>query len=180
MFMIRMRSGFVLRSHSKGEVRVPAKILDGRLLAEQIRTELANEVAMFRQETGVTPGLAAVLVGQESASEVYVRNKRSACRTAGMRDELHRLPRDVTASQLFDLVDRLNEDRSVHGNLVQLPLPPQIDESHVIARIVPYKDVDGFHPENVGLLSIGRPRFVPCTPLGIQEMLIRGGIRTRG
>ncbi len=157
-----------------------AQILDGKRLAERVRAELATEVAAFRAATGILPGLTAVLVGESPASEVYVRNKRSACRGAGMRDDLRRLPADVSESELLDLIDALNADPAVHGILVQLPLPPQIDESRVIERIDPRKDVDGFHPENVGLLTIGRPRFVPCTPLGIQTMLVDAGVTTRG
>lgn len=159
---------------------VAAQILDGKRLAERVRADLAREVEAFRSQTGVTPGLTAVLVGEQAASEVYVRNKRSACRAAGMHDDLRRLPADVPEEQLLDLIDELNADPSVHGILVQLPLPPQIDESRVIERIDPRKDVDGFHPENMGLLTIGRPRFVPCTPLGIQTMLGAAGVITRG
>jgi len=159
---------------------VPARILDGKVLSDTIRRELAAEVARFRERSGITPGLTAVLVGEDPASEVYVRNKRIATDEAGMRGQVLRLPADAPESALLDLVDRLNADPDVHGILVQLPLPRHIDDQKVIERVSPAKDVDGFHPENAGLLSIGRPRFVPCTPLGVQVMLASAGIKTSG
>src|SRR5262249_60805760 len=125
-------------------------------------------------------GLAAVLVGDNAASEVYVRNKRKACEDAGMASWLHRLPTAATHQQLLDLVDRLNRDAAVTGVLVQLPLPKQMDESAIIRAVSPAKDVDCFHPENVGLLATGHPRFLPCTPFGVQQMLARTGISTAG
>ncbi|MBX6312522.1 MAG: bifunctional methylenetetrahydrofolate dehydrogenase/methenyltetrahydrofolate cyclohydrolase FolD [Isosphaeraceae bacterium] len=157
-----------------------ARILDGKALAETIRGEIAEQVAQFKAQTGITPGLAVVLVGENPASQVYVRGKQSASKAVGMSGAVHRLPADVSESALLDLVEALNADPAVHGILVQLPLPKQIDEGRVIERIDPRKDVDGFHPENAGLLAIGRPRFVPCTPLGIQRMLIDAGIETKG
>lgn len=157
-----------------------ARILDGKALAQTIRQEVANEVARLKTESGVTPGLTVVLVGKNSASEVYVRNKQNACKAAGMNGSLERLPADTSQSMLLETIDRLNSDPSVHGMLVQLPLPRQIEERDILERIDPRKDVDGFHPINVGLLTIGTPRFVPCTPLGIRELLIREGIATRG
>ncbi len=159
---------------------MPARILDGKVLSDTIRRELAAEVARFRERSGITPGLTAVLVGEDPASEVYVRNKRIATEEAGMRGQVLRLPADAPESALLDLVDRLNADPDVHGILVQLPLPRHIDDQKVIERVSPAKDVDGFHPENAGLLSIGRPRFVPCTPLGVQVMLASAGISTSG
>jgi methylenetetrahydrofolate dehydrogenase (NADP+)/methenyltetrahydrofolate cyclohydrolase len=159
---------------------VPARILDGKALAQTVRAEVASEVARLRAEAGVTPGLTVVLVGDDPASKVYVRNKENACKSAGMSGAVLRLPSDVSQAGLLDVIDRLNADPAVHGILVQLPLPRQIDDRAVIERIDPRKDVDGFHPENVGLLTIGTPRFVPCTPLGIRELLIHAGVETKG
>jgi methylenetetrahydrofolate dehydrogenase (NADP+) / methenyltetrahydrofolate cyclohydrolase len=159
---------------------VAALILDGKALAGRIRQWLASEVAEFRQKAGVVPGLTVVLVGSDPASQVYVRNKRNACEAAGMKGELLRLPADTSQAELLATIDRLNADESVHGILVQLPLPRGIDEHTVVERVDPLKDVDGFHPVNAGLLAQGVPRFVPCTPLGIRELLLDAGIETRG
>jgi methylenetetrahydrofolate dehydrogenase (NADP+) / methenyltetrahydrofolate cyclohydrolase len=159
---------------------MPATILDGKKLAQQIRAELAEEVVDFIQNNGVVPCLAAVLVGDDPASEVYIRSKRKACDEVGIESQLHRLPADVSADDLLRLVAKLNKDDAVHGILVQLPLPPQIDESRIVQAISPAKDVDAFHPENVGRLVQGRPRFLPCTPHGIQELLVRNRIETAG
>ena len=159
---------------------MPATILDGKLLARQIRSELAEEVIEFIQNNGVVPCLAAVLVGDDPTSEVYVRNKRKACEEVGIESQLHRLPSDVAAEDLLQLVARLNQDDEVHGILVQMPLPPQIDPSRVVLAISPAKDVDAFHPENVGRLVQGRPRFLPCTPHGVQQILLRNKIETVG
>ncbi len=157
-----------------------AKIIDGKQHADAVRREIAEDVARLRADSGIVPGLAAVLVGEDPASEVYVKNKRQACQKAGIVDRLVRLPAVSTQAELLDVVDGLNDDPAIHGILVQLPLPKGIDETEVLDRIHPLKDVDGFHPENVGLLTTGRPRFVPCTPLGVVEMLRREGISTRG
>lgn len=157
-----------------------AKRIDGKVHADAVRREVAEEAARLKAETGVVPGLAAVLVGEDPASEVYVRNKRQACQKAGLADRLVRLPSDASQAGLLSVVDDLNADPAVHGILVQLPLPKGIDETEVLDRIHPLKDVDGFHPENVGLLASGRPRFVPCTPLGVVELLRREGITTKG
>jgi len=159
---------------------LPAQILDGKALAETIRAGIAVEVAEHRARTGRVPGLAVVLVGDNPASRVYVRNKQKACEAAGMVGTLIRLPVETSEAELLATVDALNADPAVHGLLVQLPLPPQISDERVIERISPAKDVDGFHPENAGLLAIGRPRFVPCTPLGVRELLIASRIETRG
>jgi methylenetetrahydrofolate dehydrogenase (NADP+)/methenyltetrahydrofolate cyclohydrolase len=159
---------------------VAARILDGKALARTIREEVAGEAARLREETGIVPGLSVVLVGEDPASQVYVRNKASACKAAGMRGEVRILPADVPEAALLETIDALNADGRVHGILVQLPLPPHIDEHRVIARVDPGKDVDGFHPENAGRLAGGRPRFVPCTPLGIRALLVAAGIETRG
>jgi methylenetetrahydrofolate dehydrogenase (NADP+)/methenyltetrahydrofolate cyclohydrolase len=159
---------------------MPAKQIDGKSLAAQVRQRVAAEVSEFRRETGIVPGLTVVLVGEDPASQVYVRNKQKACEAAGMNGALLRLPATTSQAELLELVDRLNDDASVHGILVQLPLPRGIDDRAIIERVHPLKDVDGFHPENAGLLAQGTPRFVPCTPLGIRELLIHEGVDTRG
>ncbi|HVT27476.1 MAG TPA: bifunctional methylenetetrahydrofolate dehydrogenase/methenyltetrahydrofolate cyclohydrolase FolD [Lacipirellulaceae bacterium] len=157
-----------------------ARILDGKQLARQIRSELAEEIIEFIQNNGVAPCLAAVLVGEDSASEVYVRNKQRACETVGIDSQLHRMGRDTSTDELLKLIAKLNKDREVHGILVQLPLPPQIDKNRVLSAVSPAKDVDAFHPENVGRLVQGRPRFLPCTPQGVQQLLLRSGIEICG
>jgi len=157
-----------------------ARILDGKALARAIQTDLAAQVERYRAESGRVPGLTAVLVGADPASQVYVRNKEAACARAGMRGAVLRLPADVAEADLLATIDGLNADPGVDGILVQLPLPKQIAERTVIERVDPRKDVDGFHPENAGLLAIGAPRFVPCTPLGVRELLIAAGVETRG
>ena len=159
---------------------MPSAILDGKALAERIRGGLAAEVAGFRERTGITPGLSVVLVGEDPASRVYVRNKENAVKAAGMNGEVVRLPADVGQAELLATVDRLNADPNVHGILVQLPLPKGLDADEVIERIDPLKDVDGFHTDNVGRLAQGKPRFVPCTPLGIVELLKDAGVETKG
>ncbi|MBN1854552.1 MAG: bifunctional methylenetetrahydrofolate dehydrogenase/methenyltetrahydrofolate cyclohydrolase FolD [Pirellulales bacterium] len=157
-----------------------ATILDGKALAKQIQNELAESVIEFLQNNGAMPCLAAVLVGEDPASEVYVRNKRRACERVGIESQLHRLPMDASEDDLLKLISKLNKDLEVHGILVQLPLPPQITPRRILQAINPAKDVDGFHPENVGLLVQGYPRFLPCTPHGIQQILIRSGIEIAG
>jgi methylenetetrahydrofolate dehydrogenase (NADP+) / methenyltetrahydrofolate cyclohydrolase len=159
---------------------MPAKILDGKQLAKQIRSELAEEVIEFIQNNAVVPCLAAVLVGKDPASEVYVRNKRKACEAVGIESQLHRLPADTSSDDLLKLIAKLNKDTEVHGILVQLPLPKQIDKNRVLLAVSPVKDVDAFHPENVGRLVQGRPRFLPCTPQGVQQLLVRNGIEIAG
>ncbi len=157
-----------------------AEILEGKSLSEQIRAEVAEEAARFQQSSGVTPCLAAVLVGEDPASQVYVRNKEKACAKAGMTSRLHRLPATTSQAELLELVESLNGDRAVHGILVQLPLPSGIDAERILDAVDPLKDVDAFHPENVGRIVQGRPRFLPCTPHGIQQLLVRRGIETAG
>jgi methylenetetrahydrofolate dehydrogenase (NADP+)/methenyltetrahydrofolate cyclohydrolase len=157
-----------------------AILLDGKQLAQIIQTETAAAAAEFERAHGIRPGLAAVLVGDNEASQVYVRNKRKACTQAGLESWLHHLPATATEEELLDLVDRLNADRAVHGILVQLPLPKQIHEAAVIKAVAPLKDVDGFGLENLGLLTAGTPRYLPCTPAGIQQMLVRNGIDPAG
>ncbi len=157
-----------------------ATILDGKSLAEEIRTEVARQVAEFVGQTGVTPCLAAVLAGENAASEVYVRNKQKACERAGIRSQLHRLPVTTKMDHLLTLIDQLNADEAVHGILVQLPLPKGLEESRVLDAVNPLKDVDAFHSENVGRIVQGRPRFLPCTPHGIQQLLLRRDIPVEG
>ncbi|MFM9118525.1 MAG: bifunctional methylenetetrahydrofolate dehydrogenase/methenyltetrahydrofolate cyclohydrolase FolD [Planctomycetota bacterium] len=157
-----------------------AQLLDGKAISESLQYELKETVSQFVQKRGVKPTLAAVLVGDNGGSEVYVRNKRRACERVGLDSQLHRLPADVSESQLLELVDQLNRDERVHGILVQLPLPDGRMESRVLDAIHPLKDVDAFHPHNVGLLSQGRPRFLPCTPHGVLQILQRSQISVVG
>jgi methylenetetrahydrofolate dehydrogenase (NADP+) / methenyltetrahydrofolate cyclohydrolase len=157
-----------------------ARILDGTALAQTIRAEVAKDVARLAA-AGRTPGLAAVLVGEDPASAVYVRSKGKACEEAGMHSVTIRMPATATEDELLETVDRLNADAQIHGILVQLPLPKHINSEKVLRRIDPAKDVDGFHPVNVGKLVIGdKTAFRPATPYGVQQMLIRSGIETKG
>ena len=157
-----------------------AKLLDGRALATEIQEEIKERVAEFTDATGRVPTLAAVLVGDDPASAVYVRNKERACRKVGIQSQLHRLDANTTTETLVKLVQQLNQDSEVSGILVQLPLPNGIDEQQVLDLIDPAKDVDAFHPCNVGLLSQGRPRFLPCTPHGVLQVLARSGLSISG
>ena len=152
-----------------------AKILDGKALAEEIRGEVATGVAEMQQKHSVIPGLAAVLVGDDPASAIYVRNKRRACEEVGMVNDTFLMPADSTNEQVLARVQALNKDPRFHGILVQLPMPPQIDERLIIESLDPTKDVDGLHPFNVGKLAQGRADFVPGTPAGIQQILLRNG-----
>lgn len=154
--------------------------IDGKELAAKIRTELKAETEELLAQTGVQPGLAVIIVGNDPASQVYVRNKQKACMEVGYHSEKFALPEDTTREELLSLVDRLNRDPSIHGILCQLPLPRHLDANEVIAAIAPEKDVDGFHPTNVGLLHTGQKAMIPCTPLGVMEMLDRYGIEVRG
>jgi methylenetetrahydrofolate dehydrogenase (NADP+)/methenyltetrahydrofolate cyclohydrolase len=157
-----------------------ARVLDGTVIAKAIRAEVAAEVARM-SPSGRRPGLAAVLVGEDPASAVYVRSKGKACEEAGMHSVTVRLPPDTPEAELLATVDRLNADPEIHGILVQLPLPKHINSEKVLRRIDPAKDVDGFHPLNVGKLVTGdKTAFRPATPYGVQQMLIRSGIETRG
>ncbi len=159
---------------------MPCRLIDGKALASKVRAEVAAEVSRLKAETGKVPGLVVVLVGEDPASQVYVRNKRKASDEVGFGGDIIRLPATTSQSELLDVLARLNADPAVHGILVQLPLPGQIDEQAVIEAIDPIKDVDGFHPYNAGLLAIGTPRFAPCTPSGIVRMLVESGVETRG
>lgn len=144
----------------------------------QIRKEIAEEVAVFVEQRGIVPCLAAVLVGDDAASQVYVRNKEIACEKAGIQSRLFRMPSTTTTSELLGLLSQLNSDVKIHGILVQLPLPRNINERQVLDAVLPAKDVDAFAPENVGLISQGRPRYLPCTPHGVLQLLGRSGIET--
>ena len=157
-----------------------ARILDGAAIAAEIRAEVAVEVQALVAR-GITPGLAVVIVGDDPASQIYVKSKGLACREAGMHSETVRLPEGTTEAELLAVVDRLNADPAIHGFITQLPLPKHIDSGKVLLRIAPGKDVDGFHPVNVGKLSVGDPgAFRPATPYGVLQMLVRSGIETRG
>ncbi len=145
---------------------MPAQIIDGKTIAQNLRAEIAGRVIALRAQRGITPGLAVVLVGEDPASQVYVRNKHAQTIEAGMASFEHKLPATATQAELLAIVATLNARRDVHGILVQLPLPKQIDAEAVLRAIDPGKDVDGFHPVNVGRLSIGEPCLAPCTPTG--------------
>ncbi len=147
-------------------------VIDGKAMAKKIREELKEEV-QEKKKHGVTPGLAVVLVGEDPASRVYVNSKKKACEQVGIYSEEHHLPETASEDEVLSLVEKLNLDPKIHGILVQLPLPTGLRESKILNRIHPDKDVDGFHPINVGRLSLGEECFVPCTPLGVVEMLKR-------
>jgi len=157
-----------------------AEILDGKALARQIRSELKSEVADLIACRGTTPTLAAVLAGNDPASEVYVRYKQRDCKEVGIESQLHHLPAETSQEDLLALITKLNQDDSIHGILIQLPVPPQIETEVVLASIDPMKDVDAFHAENVGLMVQGRPRYLPCTPNGVVELLKRNNLATAG
>jgi methylenetetrahydrofolate dehydrogenase (NADP+)/methenyltetrahydrofolate cyclohydrolase len=147
-----------------------ARLIDGKAVAKAVRAEVKDEVSALTSR-GVTPCLTVVLVGDDPASHVYVRNKQRACKKAGIESRRHDLAADTSEDALLALVDQLNQDPTVHGILVQMPLPSQINDAKVIARIAPEKDVDGFHPLNVGLLASGATRFAPCTAAGVIQLL---------
>ena len=157
-----------------------ARLIDGRAIAARVRAEVAARVAARREQGRAAPGLAVVLVGEDPASQVYVRNKRRACEEAGIASFAHDLPADVSEAELLALIDRLNADPAVNGILVQLPLPGHMDTQAVIERIRPDKDVDGFHPYNVGRLAVRRPALRSCTPAGIMTLLEHIGAEVRG
>ena len=159
---------------------MPASLLDGKQLAQTMQKEIAAEAEAFYHQHGLRPGLAAVLVGDNAASRIYVRNKRRACEHAGFASWQHDLPANTSQAELLRLLSELNANPAVHGILVQLPLPPQIDEAMIIRSVAPMKDVDSFGPENLGLLVTGQPRYLPCTPHGVQQLLVRNGVRIDG
>lgn len=147
-----------------------ARIIDGKAVAKKVRRELAVEVEGLRAQ-GVEPTLAVILVGEDPASAVYVRNKERACKRTGIRSQKHALPASATTGEILAVVDALNRDAAVDGILVQMPHPPHVESDRVLNRVDPAKDVDGFHPQNLGLLTAGQPRYVACTPLGILRLL---------
>ena len=157
-----------------------AKIISGTQIARQVRIEVANDVQSLKDERGVAPGLAAVLIGDNPASTVYVRSKRKACEEAGIYSETFNLGQDTSQDEALELIQRLNGDDRFHGILLQLPLPPQINEAAAIGSIDIAKDVDGLHPYSMGLLAQGNPLFVPATPLGVQQLLLREGYDPAG
>ena len=157
-----------------------ARRLDGKAIAEQVRGEIAERAADFFRREGVRAHLAAVLVGDDPASQIYVKNKRLACEKAGLESSLHLLPDTTSQSVLLETVQRLNDDPAVNGILVQFPLPKGCDEREIVLAIDPLKDVDAFHPYTVGLIVEGTPRFLPCTPAGVQQILIRSNIEIAG
>ena len=157
-----------------------AHIIDGKTLAQAIRTGIAEEVRHLEKDTGIKPGLAAVLVGDNPASAVYVKNKRIACEKAGLYPQEHLLPATTTQETLLKLIQQLNVDTRIHGILVQLPLPPGIDSQAILHAVSPEKDVDGFHPVSVGRLVEGNPVFIPCTPQGVIQMIDSTGQEIAG
>ena len=157
-----------------------AEIINGKLVSSETRAKIAEEVAAFKAETGVAPGLAVVIVGNNPASLVYVRNKGKACAEVGMHSVEIALPEETTEAELLERIAELNADSSIHGILVQLPLPKHIDQETIINAISPKKDVDAFHPENVGRIFIGNYSFLPCTPAGVMDLLDYYGINVSG
>jgi len=157
-----------------------AQIISGTEIAKQIREELKQEVDELKEKHNVVPGLATVLVGEDPASQVYVGQKEKTSLALGVYSERHDLPAETTQAELLALVDKLNNDPKINGILVQLPLPKHLNETEILFAINPKKDVDGFHPVNVGKLMIGEPDYLPCTPHGIQQLLVRSGVQTAG
>ena len=157
-----------------------ATIISGKEISKQIKEELRIEVEKLKNDHGLTPGLAVVLVGENPASVVYVRNKEKACALVGIYSEKHDLPADTSQSDLLALIDKLNNDPKINGILVQLPVPDQIDDKTVLEAISPAKDVDGFHPYNVGRLLTGDATFISCTPFGVMKMLEYSGVELKG
>lgn len=159
---------------------MPAELIKGSEISKQIREELAVQVKELKENHGITPGLATVLVGEDPASQVYVKSKRKTCDKLGIKSFHTEFPVDISQDMLLKKIDELNKDDEVHGILVQLPLPKHFNETEVLYAIDPDKDVDGFHPVNVGRMVTGDAVFLPCTPHGIQQMLMRKGIKTEG
>ena len=155
-------------------------IIDGNKIAQDIRNEVRQKALELKEQKGITPGLAVVLIGEDPASKVYVGRKAKACAEVGFLSREYKLPADTGEDKLLSLIDALNKDPLIHGILVQLPLPKNISTDKIIAAIDPHKDVDGFHPYNVGGLVTGSPLFVPCTPRGIMELIARTGIDLKG
>lgn len=156
-----------------------AQVIDGKAISASVREDLRGNITRLKAR-GITPGLAVVLVGDDPASRVYVNMKKKACSALGMYSEEHLLPPDTSQEELIDTIRALNADPKIHGILVQLPIPDHLDEDEVLEAILPSKDVDGFHPSNVGRLMIGKPTFVPCTPAGIIKLIKSTGVEMRG
>lgn len=157
-----------------------AKILDGKSTAHKIREEVKDGVKTLQVKNGVVPGLAAILVGNNPASAIYVRNKERACREVGITTKTFRTPKDIESKTLLELINKLNNDEQFHGILLQLPLPQHIDTREMLNSISPEKDIDGIHPLNLGRLATGNPIFVPCTPAGVHQLLLRNGYSPEG
>ncbi|MFC1874749.1 bifunctional 5,10-methylenetetrahydrofolate dehydrogenase/5,10-methenyltetrahydrofolate cyclohydrolase [Chloroflexota bacterium] len=157
-----------------------AQIISGSEIAKQIREELKQEIAELKERHNIVPGLVTILVGADPASQIYVGGKEKTAKELGIYSERYDLPGDTDESILLALIDRLNKDTKINGILVQLPLPKHVNENNIIMAIDPKKDVDGFHPVNVGKIMIGEPDYLPCTPHGIQELIIRSGVKTDG
>jgi methylenetetrahydrofolate dehydrogenase (NADP+) / methenyltetrahydrofolate cyclohydrolase len=164
---------------SRGAAAVPARVLDGKALAQRLRGEVKDQAEALSRK-GVEPNLQVVLVGEDPASAIYVRNKTKAAAEAGIASATHRLPASASQEEVLGLVDKLNRDPAVHGILVQLPLPRQVEEQRIVEAVLPAKDVDGFHPDNYGRLLAGKPRFTPCTPAGIVELLVANEVPIEG
>ncbi len=156
-----------------------AKIINGNEVSKQLKDEMKEEVAGLK-EKGLNPGLAVILVGDNPASKTYVKNKKDSCEYIGIKSLESRLPAETTTEQLLEVIDGYNKDKAVHGILCQLPLPKHIPETKILRAVLPEKDVDCFHPMNVGLICIGEMRFLPCTPAGVIELIRRGGFETAG
>ncbi len=157
-----------------------ATLIKGSEISKQIKEEMKKEISMLKERYNLVPGLATVLVGEDEASKVYVGAKEKACKELGIYSERIDLPADTKEEDLLSLIKKLNDNNKIHGILVQLPLPKHINETNILYAILPEKDVDGFHPVNVGKMMLGQPCFLPCTPHGIQELLRRSGIQTDG
>ena len=157
-----------------------ATIIDGKRISAEIRAELAEQTKEFTKEYGIAPGLAVIIVGEDPASRVYVRNKHKACAEVGFYSEVHELAADVDEQQVLNMIDALNQKDAIHGILVQLPLPRHLDEQKILLRIKPEKDVDAFHPYNLGKIMIGDYNVLPCTPAGVMQLLSRSGVSAAG
>ncbi len=157
-----------------------AQIIDGKRISAEIRAEIADQTSVFKEGRGYAPGLAVIIVGEDPASQVYVRNKKRACEEVGFYSESYELPAETTQDELLSLIDKLNSDDNIHGILCQLPLPKHLDETSVLLRIKPEKDVDAFHPYNVGKIMIGDYNFLPCTPAGVMALIQRSEIEVAG
>jgi methylenetetrahydrofolate dehydrogenase (NADP+) / methenyltetrahydrofolate cyclohydrolase len=177
-----MQCGYEFRNthHHRGSPTVTARIIDGKEVASKVHEEVAAGVDDFREKNGIVPGLTVVLVGDDPASHSYVKGKERACEKVGIRTDTIRKDASITQEELLGIIDDLNNDDTVSGVLVQLPLPKHLDEAGVIHAINPLKDVDGLHPENAGLLMLGQPRFAPATPLGVQRMLVEQNVDMNG